>query len=455
MTIHSLTATQLGTAIRAHHTTAVQATDAALHRIQQADPALGAFVVVDDAGARAVASEADRELAEGIDRGLLHGVPVAVKDIFDITGLPTTCGSATSFGTERAETDAHVVDSARRAGAVIVGKTVLHEFAFGATGDRSAHGPSRNPHDQTRVSGGSSGGSAVAVASGMVPLSMGTDTAGSVRVPAALCGIVGFKPAFDALSTAGVYPLAPSLDHVGVFATSVADAEGFSQILGDTKPNTAIATPERYLGWIDPAAIAPTDSTVTASVRETLTKAGFGLQDATSTVRDFPPGDLFAVFTAIQGREAYEVHRHHLEHDAHLIDPGVLARLQAGGQVSEATYADARRARTQFAVAVDAALAEFGVLALPTTPITAPLLYQTISQIDGNEVNTRAALLSLTSPWNMTGSPAISIPGGELNGLPLGIQLITSPGNEATLFATAALLEHTTAAQETKCPPSK
>ena len=172
-------------------------------------------------------------------------------------------------------------------------------------------------------------------------------------------------------------------------------------------------------------------------------------------MRDFPPGDLFAVFTAIQGREAYEVHRHHLEHDAHLIDPGVLARLQAGGQVSEATYADARRARTQFAVAVDAALAEFGVLALPTTPITAPLLYQTISQIDGNEVNTRAALLSLTSPWNMTGSPAISIPGGELNGLPLGIQLITSPGNEATLFATAALLEHTTAAQETKCPPSK
>ena len=203
ITVSTLTAIATGHAIRTHQTSSVQTTADALGRIRDADPALGAFVLVDDAGAGASAAVADRDLAAGLDHGPLQGIPVAVKDIVDMAGLPTSCGSSTSFGTERAEADADVVAELHRSAAVLVGKTTLHEFAYGATGDRSAHGPSRNPHDPTRVSGGSSGGSAVAVAAGMVPLSLGTDTAGSVRVPAALCGIVGFKPAFDALSTKG------------------------------------------------------------------------------------------------------------------------------------------------------------------------------------------------------------------------------------------------------------
>ena len=423
-------------------TTALSATrlEDTLERIRQRNAELGAFVMVDDEGARAAAETADREHADGIDHGALHGVPIAVKDIFDIAGLPTTCGSRTSFGTERADTDAAVVRNLRRAGAVIVGKTVLHEFAFGATGDRSAHGPSRNPHDTTRVSGGSSGGSAVAVASGMVTLSLGTDTAGSVRVPAALCGIVGFKPAFDALSTDGVYPLAPTLDHVGLFGTTAGEVARFYGTLTDTEKPAAPAA--QQVGWVNPDAITPTNPAITAAVRAAFANAGIDLQDAVSLVDAYQPGELFRIFTAVQGHEAYQVHRDHLDADADLIDPGVLARLRAGQQVCETAYVEVQYAREQFTRTVDVGLARYGILALPTTPITAPLLYQTTTEINSTTVNTRAALLSLTSPWNLTGSPAISIPGGVIDGLPFGLQLITSPGNEAALFATAALIEH-------------
>jgi Asp-tRNA(Asn)/Glu-tRNA(Gln) amidotransferase A subunit family amidase len=439
-------AVQMGAAIRAHQTSSVRVTEDALRRSAEANPALGAFVLIDEAGARASAATADRELVEGTDHGLLHGIPVAVKDIFDMTGLPTTCGSVSSFGTDRAEADADVVGDLRRSGAVIVGKTVLHEFAYGATGDRSAHGPSHNPYDHTRVSGGSSGGSAVAIASGMVPLSLGTDTAGSVRVPAALCGTVGFKPAFDALSAKGVYPLAPSLDHVGLFGTSVADTRIFYETLCGAGPQgRGPAHSVDRVGWIIPDAIAPTDEEITAAVRDVLERAGLDLADATSTVSGYQPGELFSVFTALQGREAFEVHRDHLDADEHLIDSGVAARLRAGQKVSDSAYADAQRARSRFRDSVQTALGEYGVLALPTTPITAPLLHQTNSQIGGATVDTRAALLSLTSPWNLTGSPAISVPGGAISGLPFGIQLITSPGNEATLFATASVIERISA----------
>jgi Asp-tRNA(Asn)/Glu-tRNA(Gln) amidotransferase A subunit family amidase len=418
----------------------VRLTEDALRGIRRANPALNAFVSVDDAGALSAAAAADREIADGVDRGPLHGVPVAIKDIFDVEGLPTTCGSRASFGTDRAEGDAAVVADLRRAGAVLVGKTVLHEFAYGATGDRSAHGASRNPHDPERVSGGSSGGSAVAVAAGMVPLSLGTDTAGSVRVPAALCGVVGFKPAFDALSTDGAYPLAPSLDHVGLFGTTVAEVRVLYESLCGATLNR-LARGHGRIGWIDPAAIAPTDTGMTAAVRAILEGAGLVLRDATAAVNAHRRGELFAAFTALQGREAFEVHRDHLDADEPVIDPLVVARLRAGGRVSDDAYADAERVRSRFRSAVDAALSRHGVLALPTTPTTAPLIDQTSTVIGGTTVDTRAALLSLTSPWNLTGSPAISIPGGVINGLPFGVQLVAGAGSEAALFATASAIE--------------
>jgi aspartyl-tRNA(Asn)/glutamyl-tRNA(Gln) amidotransferase subunit A len=185
----------------------------------------------------------------------------------------------------------------------------------------------------------------------------------------------------------------------------------------------------------------PTDEAITASVRDVLDRAGLALQDATPTVDSHGPWELFSIFTALQGREAFDVHRHHLDVDERLIDAGVAARLRAGQEVSDAEYADAQRARSHFRAVVTAALDEYGVLALPTTPITAPLLNQARTDVAGTEVGTRAALLSLTSPWNLTGSPAITVPAGTIRGLPFGLQLISSPGNESTMFATASMVE--------------
>src|SRR5690606_18345475 len=190
--------------------------------LESVDPDLNAFVTLDPDGAAAAAERAGEELAAGYDRGPLHGVPVAVKDIIDVAGLPTGMGSA-HFDGHVAEADALCVTMLRDAGAVIVGKTGTHEFAYGGTGDVSVNGPVRNPRDRERMPGGSSSGSAAAVAAGTVPLALGTDTGGSVRIPAAFCGIAGFKPPYGAIPTGGVFPLAVSFDHVGVMAATADD----------------------------------------------------------------------------------------------------------------------------------------------------------------------------------------------------------------------------------------
>lgn len=431
----------LGRALRAGETTAETELDKAIDMIRQLDPTLNAFVLVDEEGARRAARTADEELAAGRDRGPLHGIPAAVKDLVDMAGLPTTCGSRTSFG-GIAERDAAVVTRLRDAGAVIVGKTTLHEFAYGATGDRSAHGASRNPHDPARMSGGSSGGSAVAVAAGMVPLAIGTDTVGSVRVPAALCGIVGLKPAFDAIDSGGVRPLAPGLDHVGLFATHVDDVLTACQALAEPPANTAVPAGRLRVGWIPPGDLAATDPRVAGLVRELLDGSGVVVETAAL------PGDddgvaWFDATSAIQGSEAFEVHRGHLDRDAGLIDPEVLARLRAGGRVSAVELDRAQATRDHLRALADALLEQYDVLALPTVPVTAPPLDARRVSVAGREVETRAALLSLTHLWNLTGSPAISVPAGLVDGLPVGAQLVSAPGREHLLFAAARALEET------------
>lgn len=424
-----MTATELARALRRRETSATAVAEAALRRTHELNPDLNAFALIDDEGARTAARLADEQFAQGIDLGPLHGVPVAVKDIIDMAGLPTTCGSATSFGATAAE-DAEVVRRLRAAGAVIIGKTTLHEFAYGATGDRSVHGPSRNPNDPRRMSGGSSGGSAVAVAAGMVPLALGTDTAGSVRVPAALCGVVGFKPAYDALPTAGTYPLAPSLDHLGLFAATSDDALAAYAAVSDRpiEPWTGSFS----VGWIPPRSIAVTDPRI-----EELTRQFVAHAFDTEVVEGLPKWDLFDVFSTLQGREAFRVHEHHLDADADIIDPEVLARLAKGRAIPDRLYAEANEARRELGEVVDDLLSTYDVLALPTAPIVAPALNERTVTVAGTDLEVRAALLSLTSPWNMTGSPAISVPAGRIDGLPVAVQLVTAPGNEGLLFAAA------------------
>src|SRR5476649_2144 len=228
-----MTIEQFGRRLRARELTAVRVTDECLRRIEADNPRLNAFIRVMGDEAMRQAREADRELAAGRDRGPLHGVPISIKDLIDMRGIPTTAASRVREG-HVADRDAPTIAQLRQAGAVIVGKTNLHEFAFGTTNEDSAFGPARNPHDPARSPGGSSGGSAASVAAGMAMATIGTDTGGSIRIPAAACGIVGLKPSFGEVSTDGVVPLSRTMDHVGPLAQSVTDAcLVYHALLGD------------------------------------------------------------------------------------------------------------------------------------------------------------------------------------------------------------------------------
>ncbi len=423
--------------LRSGHITSVELIEHSLSTIDRLDPILNAFTSVDADAAVAAARVADDEIAGGHDRGPLHGIPLSVKDIVDIAGHVTTSGSAT-YLTRRADRDAECVRRLRAAGAVVVGKNVLHEFAYGATGDRSVHGASRNPWDANKISGGSSGGGAVAVAAGMVPLAVGTDTAGSVRVPAALCGVVGFKPAFGAISTLGVHPLAESLDHVGVFARTASDAVlGYSAMA--TEPPSEDVVPAR-VAWVDPTGINPTDPTVVATARDALDMAGIAAGDTVQLT--FDVGELFSVFSTLQLSEAYAEHADILSRHRDDVDTEVVDRLERGRDMPAWRYVEATRQRDKLRAEIAELFQRFDVLALPTSPTVATDIDQRAHVIDGHAVEVRSALLSLTCPWNLTGHPALTVPAGMVGGLPVGLQLVGMPGRERQLFELARRVEH-------------
>jgi aspartyl-tRNA(Asn)/glutamyl-tRNA(Gln) amidotransferase subunit A len=424
--------------LRAGRITSVELVQHSLAAIDRLNPILNAFTAVYADAAVAAARDADNDLARGHDRGPLHGIPVSVKDIVDVAGQVTTSGSA-AYLTRRADSDAECVRRLRAAGAVIMGKNVLHEFAYGATGDRSVHGPSRNPWDATKISGGSSGGGAVAVAAGMVPLAVGTDTAGSVRVPAALCGVVGFKPAFGAIPTAGVHPLAASLDHVGVFARTTVDAARGYAVLAAHPHEHGIA-PAR-VGWVDPMTIGPTDPAVIATVRDALDRTGITINDTVEL--PFAVSELFSVLSTLQSSEAYSEHGDDLIRDRDNIDPEVVGRLESGRDTPAWQYVHATRRRDALRAAVAELFQRFDVLAMPTAPTVATEIDQRAHVIDGQPVEVRSALLSLTCPWNLTGHPALTVPAAMVSGLPVGLQLVGMPRREPLLFDLAARIEHT------------
>ncbi|WP_436776223.1 amidase [Yinghuangia sp. YIM S09857] len=393
--------------------------------------ALNAFAYVDAHGARAAAREADRLRAAGHGGGLLHGVPVAVKDMIDVAGMPTRAGSAHFAGRGPADADADCVGRLRRAGAIVVGKTTTHEFAYGPTGDRSADGPSRNPHAPDRMSGGSSGGSAVAVAAGLVPYALGTDTGGSVRIPAALCGVTGFKPAHGAVATQGVVPLAPSLDHVGVIARDARDCLLVARALGALPGAAAGSTGLPYrplrIGWLAPA--DPVDPAVAAAVRGALERAVGPVAEVSWPARH-TWSDAMHAFTAVQSREVIAYHGERLDQAPELFDPEVLRRLRVAAATAAADVGEGDRLRAALRSAARDLCSRFDVLASPTAPITAPRCGAREVIANGRVVDVREALLSLTSVWNLVGLPAFSIPAGSLGGLPVGLHLVVRPGGE-------------------------
>jgi aspartyl-tRNA(Asn)/glutamyl-tRNA(Gln) amidotransferase subunit A len=395
------------------------------------ETALNCFVTVDHDGALRAAEQADRELAAGLDRGPLHGIPVGVKDLIDTAGLRTTRGSR-HFDQHVPVRDAAVVIALRQAGAVIVGKTHTHQFAYGPTGDVAHTGAARNPHDPTRMTGGSSSGSGAAVAAGLVLAALGTDTGGSVRIPAALCGIVGMRPSQGAVSSAGVFPLSSTLDTVGPMAGSVVDmALLWSVLVG----RPVIDVP------VDGLRVGVVRSDVTDQIvpqqAEALDRAVAALKAGGFVVGETPMpemAELGQIYLQIQRPEARAVHAERIERSPELFEPEVLHRL-INPDTPGWEYVAAKQAQRDHQSRPLGA----DLLVLPTVPIEAPPIGARDTDLGAGWTNPMSALLAFNSPWSVLGRPAISVPvpGGPLPG---SVQLVGQPGGEDQLLAAAAVL---------------
>ncbi|MCY3846924.1 MAG: amidase [Acidobacteria bacterium] len=440
------TIADLAAALRRREVSASALVEGCLATIAERDGTLNAFVLVRGDDARAEADAADRALARGEDRGPLHGIPVSLKDVIDLAGTPTTAATAARIA-PRAAVDAAVTARLRAAGAVVVGKCNLHELAFGTTGEASAFGPTRNPHDPRRVAGGSSGGSAISVATGMALASVGTDTGGSIRIPASACGAVGLKPAYGEVSTDGVFPLAPSLDHVGPIARSVPDAELVYRALrepagrgadaaGPPAPVPArprLGVPRRYfLDLLEPCVEESFRSAV-----ERLADAGCHIADA-----EIPhAADAGPVYLHTQLPEASACHRALLERHGDSLSEEVRLRLQLGRYVLAEDYVRAQHGRAVLTREVDAALERADALLLPVLPIVPPRLGAVRVAVGEATVDVRPLTLRLTQLFDLTGHPAVTVPCGLAGGLPAGLQLVGRRDGTDALLALAAAYE--------------
>lgn len=420
-----LTIDEFGRRFRSKALTSVEAVELCLERIAADNARLNAFILVLADEARAAAKRADWERANGIDRGPLHGVPVSVKDLFDVKGTVTTAASRVREGIV-ATGDAPAIAQLRRSGAVIIGKTNLHEFAMGPTNEDSAFGPVRHPVDDTRVSGGSSGGSAVSVVAGMALASLGTDTGGSIRIPAAACGLVGLKPGYGELGADGVVPLSRTLDHVGPLTRTVSDAWHMLHVLRDRKPEgplspaaletIRIGVPRRYFCDL-------LDDDVRAAFERSLD----ALRAAGASVTDIDLADVelvAPVYTHIVFGDAAAYHATALESVPEKYTPNVRQRLEMARYVRAEDYVRALDGRRALRATVDAHLAHLDAVALPTLPIVAPTIGQATVELAGQVHPVRNVMLRLTQLFNITGHPAITLPNGSsATGLPYGLQL--------------------------------
>ena len=423
------------------HQTAGDRLDAALGAIAEHQARTNAFILVDEAGARAAARAVDDERRRGVDRGPLHGMPVSIKDLIDIAGQPTTAASRVRAG-HVATSDAPVVQRLREAGAVLIGKTNLHEFALGTTSDESAFGAVHNPRDVSRSAGGSSGGSAAAVACGMGDASIGSDTGGSIRIPAAACGVVGLKPSLGEVPTEGAVPLSFTFDTIGPLTRSVDDAAAIWAVLTGRRPEPIeVRTPASVklglLGGYFDELLDNEVRTGFSSAIERLERCGLTTESRTISGTELITG----AYVAISLGEAAHWHAPFLQTRSSEYQPGVRARLGIGEKVSAAEYIGAFEARERLIRAVDAALEECDALVLPTLAIVAPQLgLQDVTMSGGQRIPVRSAMLRLTQLFNVTGHPAISLP-VPTNGLPVGLQLVGRRDQTGALLAVARACE--------------
>jgi aspartyl-tRNA(Asn)/glutamyl-tRNA(Gln) amidotransferase subunit A len=451
--LNSLGLAEAARRVRAGDVSPVALTAASLERIAALDSEVNSFITVTADEAVYDAGRIETELARGEDPGPLAGVPIAIKDLFDTAGVRTTAGSK-FFADRVPDRDALVVERLRNAGAVILGKLNMHEWALGVTNDNPHYGACHNPAALDRITGGSSGGSAAALAAGMCCGSLGSDTGGSIRIPASLCGVAGLKPTYGRVSTRGVVPLSWSLDHVGPMGRTVTDVAQLLQVIAGrdaADPGSAHMATDDYVsgldegisGWrvgvINDQWLGQMEDDVTSAHRasiDTLASAGAWIEELDAP--DLP--DAARLNGLMTTADAAAFHRERIEQSPGDFGADVLARLRRGAAYGAADYADARRRQTVLRRTFESWFTEHGgpfdVVVLPTTPVTAP-------RIAGLDAVAMAPILTrLTAPFNFTGLPAVSIPCGVSSaGLPIGLQIVGAPWAERRVLRAARAYE--------------
>ena len=436
----------------------VEIVDAHLRRIDAIDGALNSFITLLRDESMAAAREAEGAIASGGYIGPLHGLPIGLKDLYYTKGIRTTMGSKI-MGEFVPDADAAVTERFREAGAILIGKLQMHEFALGATSENPHYGPAHNPWDTGRMTGGSSGGSGSAVASGQCMGALGSDTGGSVRIPASLCGIVGLKPTFGRVSRYGVYPLSWSFDTVGPMTRTVRDAalvlnaiaghdsrdlsssrrptEDFAERLENGISGVRIGIPREYF-------FEKTEPQVTDSVREAasvLEGLGASVDDVSIPVLEHSQ----TISTPISQAEASQIHTEHLRDRALDIGADVRGRLYQGALIPATDYIKAQRARTVYNERMAEAFQRFDALIAPTCPVGAPKLGERTMRVGDVAEPTLALLSRLTRPFNVSGVPTVSLPCGFTSyGVPIGLQIAGRPFEDAAVLRIAHAYEQAT-----------
>ncbi|MCQ8240611.1 AtzE family amidohydrolase [Rhizosaccharibacter radicis] len=423
----------------------------ALDRIRRHDAILNCFTLLREDEALAEADAVDRAIARGQAAGPLSGVPFAVKNLFDVTGVTTIAGSSVLAGAPPAPRDADAVARLRRAGAVLLGCLNMDEFAYGFSTENAHHGDTANPHDPSRIAGGSSGGSAAAVAAGFVPLSLGSDTNGSIRVPASLCGVYGLKPTFGRLSRRGAFPFVHSLDHVGPFARTVRDLSLCYDLMQGSDPEDPAqarrapepATPDLEQG-IDGSRVALLGGWFRRGASAQALRAADRVAAALGAAETVELPDAERARSAafcLTGAEGGALHRDRLATDMDRYDPAVRDRLLAGLLQPAGVAVEAQRLRSSFRAQARDLFGRVDLLVAPATPFPAVRRGQATIELDGQQVPARANMGLYTQPISFIGLPALSVPVLDGEDLPIGVQIIGRPWDEALLLRAASALE--------------
>ena len=450
--LHYLSVAEAAAEIAAKRLSPVELTQAYLDRIAAINPIINAYITVTADSAMAQAKQAEAEITRGDYKGPFHGMPIALKDLFDTKGIRTTAGSKIMANRLPAE-DGVVVSMLADAGAVLLGKLNMHEFAFGITNVNPHYGPARNAWNPDRITGGSSGGSGTATASGLCAAALGSDTGGSIRIPACFCGIVGLKPTYGRVSKKGVLPLSWSLDHVGPMTRTAKDAALMLQVIAghdaQDPGSTDIAVPSytsdlgkgikgMRIGVLRGNYVLP----MAAEMESALAEAINTLRDLGAIVTDplelpYLEDALPANITIISS-EAATFHQANMDERPGDYDEEVFARLSIGRDHPATAYIIARNTQRQVQEQLLDSLSNFDALLTPMLPLGAPPIGQNDVLVGGKTMDVRAAVTRYTQPFNLTGFPAISVPCGFTDeGLPTGFQLAGKPFEEATLLRIA------------------